>query len=114
MLKWLPIPKLLTQSIANHALCIALKIGSLTLIGLPGEPLHRVGIELRQKVNMNGAIRPIIVGLANDWIGYIADSQSYDEGGYEADMTFFGRNEASVIISSAMRAYEKAIVANNQ
>lgn len=114
MLKWLPIPKLLTQSIANHALCMALKIGSLTLIGLPGEPLHRVGIELRQKVKVDGAISPIIVGLANDWIGYIADSQSYDEGGYEADMTFFGRKEASVIISSAMRAYEETVVANNQ
>lgn len=114
MAKWLPLPKLLTQSIANHALCMVLKIGSITLIGLPGEPLHHVGIELRQKVKRDGTINPIIVGLANDWIGYIADSQTYDEGGYEADMTFFGRKEASVIIFSAMRAYEKAVVANNR
>lgn len=114
MLKWLPLPKLLTRSIADEALCMVLKIGQVVIIGLPGEPLHRVGIELRQKVRTDGAISPIIVGLANDWIGYIADPQSYKEGGYEADMTFFGRKEAGEVMFSAEEAYNKIFMANNQ
>lgn len=113
-LKWLPLPKVITQSIVNEALCMVLKIGSITLVGLPGEPLHRVGIELREKIRVDEAISPIIVGLANDWIGYIADPQSYKEGGYESAMTFFGRKETNVIILSATYAYEKAVMTNNQ
>jgi len=104
----LVIPRPLTSNISTDAIGSALALGDIAFLGLPGEPLHRVGTELRERAKEKGVARPVTVGLTNDWIGYISDRRSYDEGGYEATMTLYGPSEAEFCIGATLEALNKA------
>ena len=57
------------------------RLGDVYILGLPGEVLVEIGLEIKKKA----AIRKlIIIALANDPIGYVCHSEAYDEGGYES------------------------------
>lgn len=58
----------------------ALRIGDIYILGLPGEILIEVGLEIK---NQAGLENLIIVTLSNDAIGYVCHERAYDEGGYE-------------------------------
>ncbi len=103
------IPRIFTKSIARDAIGSALVLGDAAFLGLPGEPLHRVGIELRERAKRKGVGKPVAVGLTNDWIGYLADPESYSEGGYEANMTLFGPREADLCLRTTLEALDKAL-----
>jgi len=105
----MPIPRTLTRSVASQAKCVAIRAGPVALIGLPGEAVSKVALDIRGRALRMGVPNPVVVGLANDWIGYIADPETYREGGYEASMTLFGENESSVIITSAINALAQAL-----
>ena len=57
-----------------------IRIGDTLLIGLPGEVLVELGLEIKRRA---GVEKLILVSLANDTIGYICHRQAYEEGGYE-------------------------------
>jgi len=85
----------------------ALRIGDACLMGVPGEPLTNVGISLKAAAVARGFARPIVVGLANDHMGYVADPVEYDKGGYEATMTFFGRDTATELEAAITRQVDR-------
>ncbi|MDX9974298.1 MAG: neutral/alkaline non-lysosomal ceramidase N-terminal domain-containing protein [FCB group bacterium] len=62
-----------------------LRIGSVALVGLPGEPLLDVGLAVRKSVTEEGFSRAVVVGLANDYIGYLVPAKEFPHGGYEVD-----------------------------
>lgn len=64
------------------------------LLGVPGEATHDVGLALKQMGAARGASTVLVVGLANDHIGYIASREKYVAGGYEARLTLFGPDTA--------------------
>jgi len=49
-----------------------------------------VGAGLKAAVAGKGQARTVIVGLANDHLGYFASPDGLKRGGYEADMSFYG------------------------
>lgn len=55
-------------------------IGDLSLVALPGEPFVELGLELKQR---SPTPYTFVVGYANDWIGYLATPQGWQQGGYE-------------------------------
>jgi len=57
-----------------------IRIGETVLIGLPGEVLVELGLEIKKKAGVENLF---LVSLANDTIGYICHRQAYEEGGYE-------------------------------
>ncbi|MBN1420339.1 MAG: hypothetical protein JXP34_16280 [Planctomycetes bacterium] len=60
---------------------IALRIGPLGLVGLPGE----VFVELGRDIRLHSLFDPtIVVELTGGSMGYIPHPRGYDEGGYEA------------------------------
>ena len=59
-----------------------LRLGDVYILGLPGEVLVEVGLEIRKKAAIE---KLLIATVANDAIGYVCHSQAYDEGGYEAE-----------------------------
>jgi len=72
---------------ATGAPCITteiqvLRLGDIYLLGLPGEVLVEVGLEIRKKA---GIEKLLIATVANDAIGYVCHSRAYDEGGYESE-----------------------------
>jgi len=58
-----------------------LKIGDIYLLGLPGEILVDVGLEIKKRAARENLF---IITLSNDSIGYVCHGEAYDEGGYES------------------------------
>ncbi|UCE47967.1 MAG: neutral/alkaline non-lysosomal ceramidase N-terminal domain-containing protein, partial [Phycisphaerales bacterium] len=58
----------------------ALKLGDIYVLGLPGEILIEVGLEIKSRAALENLF---IVTISNDSIGYVCHSRAYDEGGYE-------------------------------
>jgi hypothetical protein len=80
----------------------AMRIGDLGLLAVPGEALTTTGLGMKAGARALGFKHAIVVGLANDHLGYIADPIEYDRGGYEAFMTLFGRSEAPEITAGLL------------
>jgi len=59
-----------------------LKLGDIYILGLPGEILVEVGLEIKKRAGLKNLF---IVTLSNDTIGYVCHSGAYEEGGYEPD-----------------------------
>lgn len=59
----------------------ALAIGDdLSIVGLPGEIFAELGLSLRERSPFR---HTLVLGLANEAIGYVPTRRAYDEGGYE-------------------------------
>jgi hypothetical protein len=67
-----------------------LSINNAILIAVPGEPITRLGLLLKEHARRQGYPLPVIVGLANDHLGYFLTRGEMKKGGYEAGMSFFG------------------------
>lgn len=53
------------------------KIGPAWLVGVPGELLPRLGLEIKRKLVEVGVEFPAVVGLANDELGYILHEEDF-------------------------------------
>ncbi|MDQ3699617.1 MAG: hypothetical protein M3442_01710, partial [Chloroflexota bacterium] len=59
----------------------ALAIGDdLAVVGLPGEVFAELGLALRERSPFR---HTLVLGLANEAIGYVPTRRAYQEGGYE-------------------------------
>lgn len=60
---------------------MAITIGDLCIVSLPGEIFVELGLAIRE-----GSRHPMtaVVGLANDHIGYVPDEKGFKEGNYES------------------------------
>jgi hypothetical protein len=58
-----------------------LRLGDIFLLGLPGEVLVEVGLEIKRRA---GVEKLFVISICNDSIGYVCHSRAYDEGGYES------------------------------
>ena len=77
----------------------AIRAGNAELAAVPAEPGAAVGAELRER--LPGGRTPFVVAHANDWVGYVVDSETYRRGGYEACLDLFGPGTASWLVDSA-------------
>jgi hypothetical protein len=57
-----------------------LRLGDIFILGLPGEILVEVGLEIKRKAGLE---KLFVISVSNDSIGYVCHSQAYEEGGYE-------------------------------
>jgi len=58
-----------------------LRLGDIYLLGLPGEILVEVGMDIKRKTGLENLF---IFTVCNDTIGYVCHSRAYEEGGYES------------------------------
>lgn len=67
-------------------------LGGVTLWLVPGEPFSSIARDLMER-------RPnhLVVGFANDYIGYIPDAQSWPEGGYEVEVSRIGFDDSDTM-----------------
>lgn len=77
-----------------------LKLGTTCILGLPGEVLVEVGLDIRRKADVKDLV---IVTLANDVVGYVCHKQAYEEGGYEPDSgTYLAKGAGEVLAEQAV------------
>jgi hypothetical protein len=80
------------------------RIGNIALAGLPGEPILEVGRATQQGVKTHGFEHVLVLGLANDYIGYIVNEKEYAHGGYEVDSrSYYGPGLGTFIADHTAR-----------
>ncbi|MBN1351763.1 neutral/alkaline non-lysosomal ceramidase N-terminal domain-containing protein [candidate division KSB1 bacterium] len=89
----------------------AIHLGNLVMVSVPGEMICEIGLDIKKKLRQNGIEHPVIVGLANKYIGYILTQEEYHKGGYEAAVSFYGETLGAEIekgiIDAGMQATSK-------
>lgn len=81
----------------------AIRIGRGVLTSLPGEPIHALGLMLKQDGRALGFDQVMTVGLANGHGAYFTSEREYWYGGYEALASFFGPQNGARLTDAARR-----------
>ncbi|MBA7506130.1 hypothetical protein ES706_04810 [subsurface metagenome] len=77
-----------------------LRLGDIYILGLPGEILVEVGLEIKRRA---GVEKLFVISLSNDTIGYVCHSQAYEEGGYESvSGTNLAKGAGEIMIKEAL------------
>jgi hypothetical protein len=77
-----------------------LRLGDIYILGLPGEILVEVGLEIKKRA---GVEKLFVISLSNDTIGYVCHSQAYKEGGYEPGSgTNLEKGAGEIMINQAL------------
>ncbi|MHC4086615.1 MAG: hypothetical protein ACYSWZ_15380 [Planctomycetota bacterium] len=82
-------------------------IGDIAFVGVPGELFGQLGTEIKRRSPFRYTY---VIGLANDYIGYIPDNQAYDLGGYQIWTGFHSsvaRDTGEAIVTEAIRILEE-------
>lgn len=95
---------MLHQLFPDYALVMAVRIGDVVFIGIPGEPIAQMGLNIKAAAKARGVTMPVVVGLTNDYIGYILTADEYWRGGYEATVSFYSEALGKVIEEVALLA----------
>lgn len=77
--------------------------GGWLVVGVPGEPTEDVALRLRQTALLKGFSRTLVLSHINGWGGYMLSPDDYDRGGYEATLSFYGRNLTSLLCEALDR-----------
>ncbi|MBQ8551668.1 MAG: neutral/alkaline non-lysosomal ceramidase N-terminal domain-containing protein [Clostridia bacterium] len=75
------------------------RLGSVALVGIPGEPFTDIGVSVKEAAEGFDLIMPC--ALTNGSYGYFPMKSAYDEGGYEARSSKFKAGVAEKIIAYA-------------
>ncbi len=73
----------------------ALRINDFVMVGVPAEISTAIGGSIKEE---HGRGRTMLVGLANDGVGYVLEEEDYRTGGYEACMSFYGADFDGFIV----------------
>jgi neutral ceramidase len=103
--RWVPV-------VAQRVPVQLLRIGSLYLIGIPGEVTIVAGLRLRRTVAdiVSAPLSDVLVaGYSNGYIHYVTTPEEYQSQQYEGGSTLFGRwelpalQQTAAVLASAMR-----------
>src|SRR5207249_3689109 len=98
------------EALPKQAEIQVLRIGDTVLAGLPGEPICEVGLETQKEVATAGFQSVLVIGLANDYLGYIVNEKEYPHGGYEVDeRSYYGPGLGAFLATKAGEAARKLV-----
>lgn len=80
------------------------QIGSIALIGLPGEPFTDIGVQIKDTPGWD-MIMPCCI--ANGYVGYFPTKDAFDEGGYESRSSSFQSNVAQLLVEGGKELLEQ-------
>lgn len=111
------IPQALAQLAVNQfapssASVFIIRIGSLAIVGVPGEPTAALGRAIQAKGYAAGFKHVLVCSHVNGWIGYILEPADYDSGGYEATLSLHGRETGTRLVEACERGLKKAVTAS--
>ena len=93
-------PELLAA--ATESTCQVLQIGPLVAVAIPGEIFVEYGLEMKKRVAQDTGRPMILVGYANDYIGYIITPRADQTGGYERAVSRVAPSAGRTFTESAM------------
>jgi len=81
-----------------------LKLGKVAIVGFPGEPFCKIGVETKK---YDGFDMVIPFCLTNECAGYFPMQDSYDEGGYESKTSSFKAGVGERLIEEAHKLLDE-------
>lgn len=72
------------------------------IIGVSGEPTSELGRSIETEMRKQGYPHVWVVAHVNGWAGYMLEPDDYDRGGYEAELSFYGRDERKAILNGLL------------
>ena len=102
-----PIPKILFKRWYPSMPLAGVRAGDVIFLATPLEMISEIGLTLKAGAHGIGYPVPIIAGLANGLFLYLTTPDEYDEGGYEAGNTVYGKIEAGLVIGEEMMLARK-------
>jgi len=82
-----------------------IRIGDIVLVGLPGEVLVEVGLEIKKEAGVENLF---LLSMSNDSIGYICHAAAYEEGGYESGRgTNLARGAGEIFVREALEVIRR-------
>ncbi|MBN2316019.1 MAG: neutral/alkaline non-lysosomal ceramidase N-terminal domain-containing protein [Sedimentisphaerales bacterium] len=77
-----------------------IRLGTIYLLGLPGEILVEIGLEIKQRAGIENLF---IISLGNDAIGYVCPRLAYQQGGYEpGTATHLAEGAGEIMVREAL------------
>ena len=76
------------------------------LVAIPGEMSSMLGSKIKARGRLLGFDQTFILGVTNDWLGYIVTEDEYRHHTYEASISFFGPAFGSFITNEAFQILE--------
>ena len=101
---WLDMYK--KQNTDDQVEVMAVRIGDVGIVGLPGELFCELGLEIKKR---SCAKHTIVIELANDAIGYFPTKEGFQHGGYEATTgtTKYEKGAGEKLAASAIEQLSK-------
>jgi neutral ceramidase len=105
--------RMMRKELANHqgelrkSWLHVILIDDIAFVGVPGECFGQLGIEIKRRSPFRYTY---VIGLANDYIGYIPDNKAYDLGGYQlwtGFHSFVASGTGEAIVDDAVRLLEE-------
>ena len=93
---------LLDQIFPAQTPVAACRLGELLIVGAPGEMTAELGLEIKAALKEKGISYPAIGGLANQWISYILSEEEYEKSGYEASVSYYGKELGKVMVEAML------------
>lgn len=81
----------------------ALRLDDVALATVPGEPITEIGWEIKKAGTEAGHRMTLVVGLANDYMGYVATQAEYGRAEYEGQYTLYGPGTGAFVVGAAAR-----------
>jgi hypothetical protein len=83
----------------------AIQIGDIAFVGIPGELFAELGMEIKRRSPFRYTY---VVGIANDYIGYLPDKEAYKIGGYQtwAGPNFSEPGTGEALVDEAIKILE--------
>jgi hypothetical protein len=83
-----------------------IQIGPVLLIGIPGDLSVLLGEKIKAHARARG-MEGMIVGFANDYIGYLLPRDLYQTSAYEARMSFYGPQMGEYLVEVVERLIDR-------
>jgi len=85
---------------------MALRLGDVALVGLPGENFCETGLGIKRR---SPAPHTLVAGLSGDAIGYLPTRESFDQGGYETTVgsTHYEPGAAERLVDAAAEQLDR-------
>jgi hypothetical protein len=82
-----------------------LRLGDIYILGLPGEVLVEVGLDIKRRAGVENLF---VISICNDSIGYVCHSRAYDEGGYESSTgTNLAKGAGEIMVMEALNLIDQ-------
>jgi hypothetical protein len=82
----------------------AVRVGDGVFMAVPGEAIAELGLQMRANASALGAKYPLVIGLANNYVGYILSHKQYNLGGYESGTSFYGPQLGPILVAQMEEA----------